>query len=127
LLIFQNQQSGRTFSSICQAFFRIFLQKNTPYPYMDTRYSSCHLNLMTLSLLADPFVSLPIRNCAAEDKDCLCSIPRCKEAASAASVVVSDGVFQLLAADPEVFGLAVQAEIAGSGKTEELSVEGNLV
>ena len=29
---FQNQQSGCTFSSICQAFFRIFLQKNTPYP-----------------------------------------------------------------------------------------------
>ena len=48
LLIFQNQQSGHTFSSICQAFFRIFLQKNTPYPFLDTRYSSCHLNLMTL-------------------------------------------------------------------------------
>jgi hypothetical protein len=42
-------------------------------------------------------------------------------------VVVGDGVFQLLAADPEVSGLTVQAEIAGSGKAEELSVEGNLV
>jgi hypothetical protein len=69
----------------------------------------------------------PVKNCAAEDKDCLCSIPRRKEAASAASVVVGDGVFQLLAADPEVSGLTVQTEIAGSGKAEELSVEGNLV
>jgi hypothetical protein len=55
------------------------------------------------------------------------SIPRSKETAGAASVVIGDGVFQLLAADPEVSGLTVQTEIAGSGKAEELSVEGNLV
>ena len=80
-----------------------------------------------VSLPADPFHCLPINNCAARNKDYLRLVPRSKETAGAASVVVGDGIFQLLAADPEVFGLTVQAEIARSGKTEELSVESNLV
>ena len=42
-------------------------------------------------------------------------------------MVIGDGVFQPLATDPEIFGLAVQAEIAGSGTPEELSVEGDFV
>ena len=80
-----------------------------------------------VSLPADPFHCLPINNCAARNKDYLRLIPRSKERAGAASMVIGDGVFQPLATDPEIFGLAVQAEIAGSGTPEELSVEGDFV
>ena len=58
LLIFQNQQSGRTFSSICQAFFHIFLKKIPRTLVWIRGILSCHLNLMTLRLMRLLFLRL---------------------------------------------------------------------